>query len=74
MGASFSSFTVSWLLNFTEYRHVLALLLFWAIYITCIDCIDIMSTPVYQLTIEQAHKEYNPLVDKIAAKHQQIWL
>ena len=38
----------------------------------CIDHIDIMSTLVNQLTIEQAHKEYNSLVDKIAAKYQQL--
>ena len=31
-----------------------------------------MSTPVNQLTIEHTHKEYNSLVDKIAAKHQQL--
>ena len=31
-----------------------------------------MSTLVNQLTIEQAHKEYNSLVDKIAAKCQQL--
>ena len=38
----------------------------------CIDHIDIMSTPVNQLTIGQAHKEYNSLVDKIVAKYQQL--
>ena len=31
-----------------------------------------MSTLVNQLTIEQAHKEYNSLADKIAAKYQQF--
>ena len=31
-----------------------------------------MSTLVNQLTTEQAHKEYNSLVDKIAAKYQQL--
>ena len=29
-----------------------------------------MSTPVNQLNIEQAHKEFISLVDKIAAKYQ----
>ena len=38
----------------------------------CIDHIDIISTPVNQLTIEQTHKEYNFLVDKIVAKYQQL--
>ena len=31
-----------------------------------------MSTPVSQLTVEQAHKEFNSLVDKIAAKYEQL--
>ena len=31
-----------------------------------------MSTLVNQLTIEQAHKEYNSLVDKIVAKYQKF--
>ena len=38
----------------------------------CIDHIDIISTPVNQLTIDQAHKQYNSLVDKIAVKYQQL--
>ena len=31
-----------------------------------------MSTPVYQLTVAEAHKEYSSLMDKIAAKYQQL--
>ena len=31
-----------------------------------------MSTPVNQLTIDQAHKEFNSWVDKIAVKYQQL--
>ena len=31
-----------------------------------------MSVPVSQLTVEQAHKEFNSLVDKIAAKYEQL--
>ena len=31
-----------------------------------------MSTQVNQLTIKQAHKEFNSLVDKISAKFQQL--
>ena len=31
-----------------------------------------MSIAVSQLTAEQAHKEFNSLVDKIAAKYEQL--
>ena len=31
-----------------------------------------MSTPISQLTVEQAHKEFNSLTDKIAAKYKQL--
>ena len=31
-----------------------------------------MSIPVSQLTVEQAHKEFNSLADKIAAKYEQL--
>ena len=31
-----------------------------------------MSIPVSQLTIEQAHKKFNFLADKIAAKYEQL--
>ena len=31
-----------------------------------------MSIPVSQLTVEQAHKEFNSLADKIAAKYKQL--
>ena len=31
-----------------------------------------MSIPVSQLTVEQAHKEFNSLADKIAAKYGQL--
>ena len=31
-----------------------------------------MSTPLNQFTVEQVHKEYNSLVDKIVAKYQQL--
>ena len=48
---------------------------------TCIDSVNIeirsifiviMSVPVSQLTIEQAHKDFNSLADKIAAKYEQL--
>ena len=32
--------------------------------------IVIMSIPVSQLTVEQAHKEFSSLADKIAAKYE----
>ena len=31
-----------------------------------------MSVPVSQLTVEQAHKKFNSLTDKIAAKYEQL--
>ena len=31
-----------------------------------------MSVPVTQLTIEEAHKEFNSLVDRIGAKSEQL--
>ena len=31
-----------------------------------------MSVPVSQLTVEQAHKELNSLVEKIAPKYEQL--
>ena len=62
--------TVSWLLNFTELRHVLAF---------CIDSVDIeiksiifrpaMPKPVY---LQEAHKEYNSLVNQIQANYEQL--
>ena len=34
--------------------------------------IVIISVPVSHLTVEEAHKEFNSLVDRIAAKHEQL--
>ena len=31
-----------------------------------------MSMPVTQFTVEEAHKEFNSLADKIAAKYEQL--
>ena len=31
-----------------------------------------MSVPITQLTVEEAHKEFNSLVDRIAAKYEQL--
>ena len=47
----------------------------------CIDCVDIeitfklscisiMPKPVYLMTVQEAHKEYNSLMDKIRAKYK----
>ena len=33
---------------------------------------SIMSIPVTQLTVEEAHKEFNSLADKIATKYEQL--
>ena len=31
-----------------------------------------MSVPITQLTVEEAHKEFNSSVDRIAAKYEQL--
>ena len=64
---------LSSLIDFTEIRPVLA----------CIDCIDIqirnysiyliyliMPKPVYLMTVQEAHKEFNTLTDQIRAKYK----
>ena len=48
----------------------------------CIDSVDItnyieiiesvMPKPVYLLTVQEAHKEYNSLMDQIWAKYEQL--
>ena len=50
-------------------------------FLACIDSVDItnyieitwsvMPKPVYLLTVQQAHKEYNSLTDQIRAKYEQ---
>ena len=49
--------------------------------LVCIDHVNItnyiqiivtMSIPVSQLTVEDAHKEFNSLADKVAAKYEQL--
>ena len=69
----FHSLLVSWLLNFIVLRHVLALLIFWASFDT--SDITFRSTkpkPVYLLTVQEAHKDYNSLDDQIWAKYEQL--
>ena len=33
---------------------------------------SVMSKPVYLLTVQEAHKEYNSLTDQIRAKYEQL--
>ena len=70
LGASFPFSWVSWLLNFIETRR--------ASFDTS-DIIDyneitrsVMPKPVYLLTVQEAHKEYNSLTDQIWAKYKQL--
>ena len=55
-------------------RHVLALVSFdtAGIQITFKLLLLTMSAPITQLTVEEAHKEFNSLVDRIAAKYEQL--
>ena len=51
-------------------------------FLACINSIDItnyieitqsvMPKPVYLLTVQEAHKEYNSLMDQIWAKYEQL--
>ena len=34
--------------------------------------VSVMPKPVYLLTVQEAHKEYNSLTDKIRAKYEQL--
>ena len=52
-----------------------------SLHVACIDSINIqvtlklqsvMSKPVYLLTLQEAHKEYNSLTDQIRAKYEQL--
>ena len=33
---------------------------------------SVMPKPVYLMTVQEAHKEYNPLTDQIRAKYEQL--
>ena len=69
----FSSFMVSWLLNFIEYRCVLAFGSFDTSDIrNYIKIIVTLSVPVNQFIVEQDHKEFNCLADEIAVKYEQL--
>ena len=38
----------------------------------CIIFRSVMPKPVYLLTVQEAHKEYNSLTDQIRAKYEQL--
>ena len=64
---------LSSLLDFREIRHVLAsstspTLKLLKIYIIISDLI--MPKPVHLMTVHEAHKEYNSLIDQIRAKYK----
>ena len=61
---------VSWLLNFIETRRAF----FDTSNITNYIEItwSVMPKPVYLLTVQEAHKEYNSLTDRIWAKYEQL--
>ena len=73
-GSFFSSSTVSWLLNFTETRHACILSFFQPFrhtnYIEIIQ--SVKPKPVFLMTVQVAHKEYNSLTDQIRAKYEQL--
>ena len=51
---------LSWLLNFIEYRRVLASLTSLTLEIT-FKLLSVMPKPVFLMTVQEAHKEYNSL-------------
>ena len=68
----FPVYLTSSLLNFTEQRRVLAVLtvstlkLLTNLYLSDL----IMPKPVFLMTVHEAHKEYNSLIDQIQAKYE----
>ena len=73
VGGFSSSFMVSWLLNLIETRHV-----FFGLYRQCQhtnyiqNTQSVMPKPVYLMTVQETHKEYNSLMDQIRAKYEQL--
>ena len=66
---------VSWLLNLIETRHVS----FWLISTVSTYKLhskysiqSVMPKPVFLMTVQEAHKEYNSLMDQIRAKYEQL--
>ena len=67
--------SLSSLTDFIETRHACILSFFQPFrhtnYIKIIQLFDlIMPKPVYLLTVHEAHKEYNSLIDQIQAKYE----
>ena len=61
------------LLNFTEERRVLAVSTVSTLKLHFkLFTVSVMPKPVYLLTVQEAHKEYNSLTDKIRAKYEQL--
>ena len=69
-GASFPFSQVSWLLNFIETRHASFDISNITNYIEMTR--SVMPKPVYLLTVQEAHKEYNSVTDQIWAKYEQL--
>ena len=70
LGASFPFSQVSWLLNFIETRCASFNTSDITNYIEISR--SVMPKPVYLLTVQEAHKEYNSLTDQIWAKYEQL--
>ena len=61
----------SWLLNFIQDRRVASFDLF-DVQNTLKITQSVMPKPVYLLTVQEAHKEYNSLTDQIRTKYGQL--
>ena len=76
LGASFPfsrSVGLSWLLNLIETRHVyLWRLQHWNYIQNYIQITSVMPKPVYLMTVQEDHKEYNSLMDQIRATYEQL--
>ena len=70
LGASLSFSWVSWLLNFIEQRCASFDTSDIINYIEITE--SVLPKPVYLMTVQEAHKEYNSLTDQIRAKYEQL--
>ena len=73
LGASFLfswSVGLSWLLNLIETRNVYLRCLWHRNYIEITW--SVMPKPVFLMTVQEAHKDYNSLTDQIQAKYEQL--
>ena len=73
-GGFFSSFMGSWLLNFTKTRHACILSFFRPFRHTNYIEVSrsVMPKPVFLMTLQEAHKEYNSLTDQKRDKYEQL--